>query len=239
MKSERRHLAIIPARSGSKRFPGKNVALLGGLPLLAWTVKTALSANLFHRVILSVDHEEYARVGIEYGAECPWLRAAELAADDTPSHAVVADVLQRLAEQGEQYDRFTLLQPTSPLRSVQDLHEAEKLMNTTEGDAVVSLVRCEHPPQWSNTLPGNGNLSGFINPKHRVPANQLATHYRVNGAIFMAHTETYLSHLHFFTPKSRGYLMPRERSVDIDEPFDLLVAETIIQQKKYTLPWTT
>jgi len=239
MKAKTRHLAIVPARSGSRRLPGKNMILLGDFPLLAWTIKTALASGIFSRVILSCDKEEYAAAGRAYGAEVPWLRPAALAADDTPTSAVIIDTLDRLAAEGDLFDRFTLLQPTSPLRSVSDIREAERLMNEKDAEAVVGLIRCEHPPQWSNVLPPDGSLHGFIPREAMVPGTELTPHYRVNGAIYMAGTASYRAHHHFYTPRSVAYVMPRDRSVDIDEPLDLLLAETIIHQKNFREPWTT
>jgi CMP-N,N'-diacetyllegionaminic acid synthase len=239
MKTNKSHLAIVPARSGSKRLPGKNIIPLGGIPLLAWTIKTAHASGIFSRVILSADDEEYAAIGIDYGADVPWLRPATLASDNTPTSAVIVDLLDRLMEMGDHYDRFTLLQPTSPLRSAHDLREAQRLMNERDADAVVGVVRCEHPPQWSNSLPADGSLNDFISREAMVPGTELTPKYRINGALYMADAASFKTHRHFYTPRSVAYVMPRERSVDIDESLDLLLAGCIINQKNYIEPWTT
>jgi CMP-N,N'-diacetyllegionaminic acid synthase len=238
MNSDAQHLAIIPARSGSKRFPRKNIAPLDGIPLLAWSIKTALAAKRFDVVLLSTDSEEYAEVGKDYGAAVPRLRNANLSGDTTSSAAVIINALSYYEAEGMRFETVTLLQPTSPLRSVADIHNAFVLIELAETQSVVGVTPCDHPPQWCNVLPDNHSLEQFIPAEYRVPRQELLLHYRINGALYLAHTDSFIKHRDFLMPGSRALIMPPDRSVDIDTNFDLLVAESIINQKNYKKPWT-
>lgn len=226
------HLAIIPARSGSKGLPGKNIRLLDGLPLLAWSIFTARESGIFDRIILSTDSEEYARIGQHYGADVPWLRKPDFAADDTSSTGVVLDLLSELDDTGEHYDHFTLLQPTSPLRIPADIRAAGEMLESKNADAIVSVCPCDHPPQWANTLPADLNMAHFLTPFSGLPRQALPLHYRVNGAVYMAVTRAFREYKSFFTPKTFALVMPAERSVDIDQETDFLLAELLMHKKQ-------
>ncbi len=235
MNPSKRHLAIIPARSGSKGVTDKNIRLLGGIPLLAWSIQAAVKCRLFDRIILSTDNPEYAQIGKQYGAEAPWLRDKRLAADDTPTAEVIIDLLDRLEGEGQSFTFFTLLQPTSPLRTREDIMAAWSLLLDKEAEAIVSVCPCDHPPLWCNTLPPDGSLKEFLRPDVMVPRQQLPEQYRVNGAIYMVLTRSFRAHRTFFTPKSYALVMPRERSVDIDDETDFILAEAIINRNKKSL----
>src|SRR5690606_28690736 len=115
------NLAVIPARGGSKRLPRKNLLPLGGLPMIAHTIRAAVDAGCFDRVVVSTDDPELAAVAMEHGAEVPFMRDAAIADDHTPVSAAAVDALQRLAAVGESYDRVSLLLPNCPLRDADDV----------------------------------------------------------------------------------------------------------------------
>lgn len=238
MSDQNRHLAIIPARSGSKGLPGKNIRQLGGLPLMAWTIKTAVASGLFDTIILSTDSAEYARIGRKFGASVPWLRHPELATDESLVAETILETIDRFRDQGNLFTHFTLLQPTSPLRSTTDLEKAWDLFNEKQAGAVVSVSPCDHPPQWCNTLPANGELESFIPEKYRAPRQLLEPMYRVNGAIYISDVEWFRQHRGFLSAGSFAYVMPAERSVDIDTETDFMLAEAIIQSNAYSKPWS-
>src|SRR5262249_18146969 len=138
-------LGLIPARGGSRSIPKKNIALLCGRPLLAYTCEAALESRRLTRVVLSTDDEEVAKVGRDLGVDVPFLRSAELAEDDTPSIAVVEHCLKSLAErQSFKPDVVVLLQPTSPLRAAHHIDEALDQMEKTNADTVVSVMEVPH-----------------------------------------------------------------------------------------------
>jgi CMP-N,N'-diacetyllegionaminic acid synthase len=227
-----KHLAIITARSGSKGLPDKNIRMLNGHPLMAWSIMAARESDLYDRILLSTDSEQYARIGREYGAETPWLRNSALSGDEVSSSEVIADILIHLQQKGEPYDCFTLLQPTSPLRNAGDLQMAMQLFREKNALSVVGVTLCEHPPQWTGPLPEDLSLDGFITPEFSKPRQQLGEYYRINGAVYIADCKNYLKTRSFFTGNSYACIMPAIRSVDIDTELDFMLAETIFQHYK-------
>ncbi len=224
-------LVLIPARAGSKGLPGKNTRLLAGKPLLAWSIDTARAAGLTC-VEVSTDSQTVADIAIAQGARVPGLRPAELASDTAGSIEVILHCLQRAAERGEEYEMVLLLQPTSPLRSSEDITAAFQLMQAQDAGAVVSVTLCDHHPWWSNSLPEDGNMAGFLRPEV-INSNrqQLPPHYRLNGAIYLAKTEVLKQQQGFIGPETYALVMPPERSVDIDSLLDFQLAELIINQQ--------
>lgn len=231
-----KHLAIITARRGSRGLPGKNIRLLQGHPMLAWSIAAALKSELFDRVIVSTDDETYAAIAKQYGAEVPWLRNAALAKDDSSSTDVVTDLLDKLRQKGESYDYFTLLQPTSPLRTAEDLSGAWQMIQEKKGaTAVVGVCACDHPPQWAGLLPEDLSMEAFVNPLFNRPRQQLQPFYRINGAVYMSAVEAFYSEKGFLHAGSYAYVMPGERSVDVDDETDFMLAGLLMEKMHYTI----
>lgn len=155
------NLAIIPARSGSKGLKDKNIKLLNGKPLIAYSIEAAKKSGIYSHILVSTNSERYGKIAIKYGAEVPFYRSEENASDVASSWDVVKEVLKKYQEMGIEFDTFTLLQPTSPLRKYEDIKKAYELFKEKEAIAVVSVCEMEHSPLWSNTLPENNSLSGF------------------------------------------------------------------------------
>ena len=122
-------IAIIPARSGSKGLPGKNIKPLNGKPLLAYSIEAALASGRFDTVHVSTDSERYADIARQYGADEPFLRSAEASSDTASSEDAIREVLRRYEEMGQRFDAFMLLQPTSPLRTADDIRAALSLIH--------------------------------------------------------------------------------------------------------------
>lgn len=160
-----KRLAIIPARSGSKGLPDKNIRLLAGKPLMAYSIEAAGDSGLFDQIYVSTDSEEYKKIGEDYGASVPFLRPESLATDTASSWDMVKQALSVFDEMGETYDEIALLQPTSPLRSPEDIRAAHALMEEKAAKAVIGVCPMEHSPLWSNTLPQDGSMAGFIRPE--------------------------------------------------------------------------
>lgn len=221
-------LAIIPARGGSKRLPGKNLAPLRGRPLIAWTIDAALGSQSVDVTMVSTDAPEIAAAAREAGADTPFLRPAGLASDTASSFDVVRHALDFYREErGRVFEFALMLQPTSPLRTSADVEEAVRLLRSKHADAVVSVCEMEHSPLWSNTLPADGSLVGFLKPEARNKRSQdLPPYYRLNGALYLCRTERLLAERTFFlSDRIFAYVMPAERSVDIDTGLDLSFAE--------------
>jgi CMP-N,N'-diacetyllegionaminic acid synthase len=225
-----RILALIPARGGSKGLPRKNIRLLGGKPLIAWTIEAAITSACFTKVVVSTDDAEIAGISTRYGAETPFQRPAELAGDQAKSIDVAIQAIQWFAERGKYFDLIALLQPTSPLRKACDIHNALTLFGQKKAGAVVSVCECEHSPLWMNTIGDDLSLSNFLASNALNQNRQsLQQYYRLNGAVYLADIQYLKENQGFFGPQTYAYIMPVERSVDIDSELDLKFAEFLLQ----------
>lgn len=224
-----RVLALIPARSGSKGLRHKNVRLLDGEPLLTRAV--ALARESARRgevwsVVVSTESRRYARIAAAAGAEVPFVRPAALARDDTRLTAVVHHAIATLAGQGRRFDVVLLLSPTTPLTRVADVRGAMSLFRASRGAAVLSVTPEQVAPSWRFTLRG-GRLVAPAD--RRVGRRQEATPtYVLNGALYVATPVWLARHGQFWAPGARAYVMPKERSLDIESAFDLEVARGIV-----------
>ena len=160
MFADRRVLALVPARGGSKGLPGKNVAPLRGRPLIAWTIAAAGSA-LIDSVVVTTDDDAIAEAALAAGARVPFRRPAALAGDEARMSDVIGHALDTLALAGESYGWLLLLQPTSPLRTAAHVEAAFARLAASGGGAVVSVCEAEHNPQWMGELPPDGNMGSF------------------------------------------------------------------------------
>ena len=161
----------------------------------------------------------------------PFLRSEELSGDKAGSWDVVKEVLNRYKEMGREFDTICLLQPTSPLRDGEDIKDAYKLYSDKASIAVISVCEMEHSPLWSNTLPDNHSLAGFIKPEANKPRQEIETYYRFNGAIYIVKTEEIYKDYNFYKEGSFAYIMPAKKSVDIDTAEDFEYAEFLIRKK--------
>lgn len=225
------HIAIIPARSGSKGLSDKNIKCLAGKPMLAYTLEAAAETQLFDCIHVSTDSEKYAQIARACGADVPFLRNAELSGDAAGSWEVVRWVLAQYEKQGRVFERVTLLQPTSPLRTAEDLLAAHRLFEEKQADAVVAVCEMDHSPLWSNTLPADGSMNGFLDRAAAVGRQKLPVYYRINGAIYMLKAALLSADgAGLYREGTYAYVMPKERSIDIDDAFDFAVAETLMRQ---------
>lgn len=224
------NLAIIPARSGSKGLPDKNIKELNGKPLLAYSVDAALQSGVFDEIMVSTDSEKYAKIARQYGAHVPFLRSNQLSGDKVNSWDVVKDVIDRYKEMGKEFGTICLLQPTSPLRDSEDIKDAYELYYERASVAVISVCEMEHTPLWSNVLPKDNSLAGFIKPEAERPRQELDTYYRFNGAIYIVKTEEVYKGYNFCKDGSFAYIMPSRKSVDIDSAEDFEYAEFLMNK---------
>jgi len=234
MIGDKRLLAVIPARGGSKRLPRKNVLDLAGKPLIAWTIEAALGSKYIDRVIVSTDDDEIAEVSKKFGADVPFMRPTEYATDEATSVNVVLQLLEQLEVQNEQYEYIVLLQPTSPLRTTENINESIELLIKRRSDGVVSVCEAEHSPLWSNILPDDDSLSGFLDESIINKRSQdLEKFYRLNGAIYLCNSKRLMQEKTFFLKDDiYAYKMNREVSIDIDTGIDLDLARLIKKGNK-------
>ncbi len=180
-----KNIAIITARSGSKGLKDKNIRELNGKPLMAYSIEAALKSGEFDEVMVSTDSERYAEIARSFGAAVPFLRSAEMSGDRAGSMDTVADVLEGYKKLGKTFDTFCLLQPTSPLRTVEDIRNAYRIYWDKQGFAVVSVCETEHSLLWCGQLSENGEMDGFIDKGKAYRRQELGNYYRLNGAIYI------------------------------------------------------
>lgn len=227
-----KNIAIIPARSGSKGLKDKNIKQLNGRPLIWYSVNAAIKSKCFDKIVVSTDSSHYADIARECGAEVPFLRSEKLAGDKASSWAVVKEVIDYYDKEGVHFDSLMLLQPTSPLRSFKDILSAYELLKSKSANAIISVTEMEHSPLWSNVLPDNGCMDNFIPKQYNVARQKLPTYYRYNGAVYLIKNTLFDLLLDEDSwDKVFAYVMPKERSVDIDDAFDFLLAETLLNSK--------
>lgn len=225
-------MALIPARGGSKGLPGKNVMPLMGKPMIAYSVEAALGAGL--EPVVSTDDEEIARVARDAGASVPFMRPERLATDEATTLEVVFHALDRLYDASEQEDVLVcLLQPTSPLRSAEDIKGALALAREVEAP-VVSVSPVKKPPSWMVRMDASGRLSPFVEdrqPGGVTRRQDAAPLYMYNGAIYVIMASA-LRQLKSFAPEGVvGYVMPAERSVDVDDLLDFRLAQAWLESQ--------
>jgi N-acylneuraminate cytidylyltransferase len=200
--------------------------------LFVWSVLASLRCDKIARTIVSTDSIEYQRIAIAAGADCPWLRSEQLATDHTSSADVVKDVLYRLGEEVKEYRALVLLQPTSPLRTAEDITSALELYESNNAPAVLSVSPAECPPVWMGQLQNNLVMDDFLPRQYRdLRSQDLGDWYRLNGAIYVIGIAAFFDEHGFKPPGAIAYVMPRERSVDIDTALDFEVAEFLMSRK--------
>ena len=225
-----KNIAIIPARSGSKGLKDKNIKLLAGKPLMAYSIEAAINSGICDVVMVSTDSSKYAEIAKEYGAEVPFLRSEENSSDTASSWAVVKEILRKYEEKGERFDNVFLLQPTSPLRDAEEICNAYKLFIEKKANLVDSVTEMEHSPIWSNTLPNDLSLKNFRNEKYKgMPRQMLPQFYRENGAIYILNIPFFLQTTDIMSERAYAYIMEKKKSIDVDDEFDFLLAEIIIK----------
>lgn len=227
-----KNIAVITARSGSKGLKDKNIKLLKGKPLMAYTIEAALKSGLFECVHVSTDSEEYAQIAREYGTDVPFLRDDSLATDQADTWDTLRWVLKKYEELGKLFDTITLLQPTSPLRDAEDIKQAFMLFEKKGADSVVSVCEVEHSPKICNTLGKEESMEGFLDTSVVGRRQDLGTYYRINGAIYIQKTDILMNHENLYGSKSYAYIMSKMHSVDIDDAFDFMVAKAAMEYQK-------
>ena len=218
-------LGLIPARGGSKGIPRKNVRCFFKKPLIEWTIEVALSTSLIDRVVVSTDDIEIAEISKAAGAEVPFLRPSELAMDSSPGISTVLHALQELPD----IDDVITLQPTSPLRTVNDVEEIFSLRHLLGVQSAVSLSIASKHPSWSYSIDESKRLIPVDNSNQFFCRQDLPETFYLNGAMYLSSREFLEKKKTFIDKNTVGYIMPPERSIDIDTELDFKIAEFIIK----------
>lgn len=226
-----KNIAIITARSGSKGLKDKNIRILNGKPLIAYTIEAAIKSGMFDEIMVSTDSKEYASVAIKYGAKVPFLRTKKNSDDNASSWDVVKEVVKKYKDMGKEFNTVCMLQPTSPLRIAEDIVNGYKLFNEKKADTVIAVCETQHSPLWSNTLDESNCMKGFISDDIlNCPRQKLQQYYRINGALYIRKISTLYKEGNMYDCNCYAYVMPRERSVDIDTMLDFRIAQAMMER---------
>jgi CMP-N,N'-diacetyllegionaminic acid synthase len=229
-----RILALIPARAGSKGMPRKNVRLVGGAPLASWSWTVARGLPAIDRVIVTTDDPEVAALARAAHVEVPFVRPAELASDSASLFAVAEHALRWLKDaDAYEPDVVLLLQPTSPLRTSHDIEGAIAFMEQHNASSVVSICEAEHHPFWTFSRGEDGIIRFLVEQgKAATRRQELPPAYRMNGAVYLVRRDVLLEKRTFEPDPTLGYLMPADRSIDIDSAWDLQVADLVLTARQ-------
>ena len=230
MSRRPRRLAIIPARGGSKRFPRKNAARFLGVPLVVHAVRVAQQSEVFDHVVVSTEDAAIARLAVRAGAELH-RRSAALAADSARVVHVCAAVLEARTAQGQRFDSFCVLLPTSPFRTARHVRESLAALETGRADVCMSLSEFPHVPFWAVRVDDGFVRLAFgrwtLKSRDRLPVL-----YRHNGVVLWARTRPFLRRGDFYGPRVVPYLMRQDESVDVDHEIDLKFAEFLARRAR-------
>ncbi|WP_342600369.1 acylneuraminate cytidylyltransferase family protein [Psychrobacillus sp. FSL H8-0483] len=232
MIENKKVLAIIPARGGSKSIPKKNIVQFNGKPLIAWTIETALKTNEIDKVIVSTDCSEIANVSTKHGAEVQ-IRPSKLASDDALVIETIKYVLEELKKSNEQFDYIVLLEATSPLRLPEDVSKCIQKIEIDKLDSIATYKEADLNPHraWKieDGIP-NTFIEGVI---PWLPRQKLPKAYQLNGAVYVVKVKELMqSSRELVLGKKGAIIMPKERSVDIDDSIDFIIAETIMKKNE-------
>lgn len=236
MTAQGKVLAIIPARGGSKGLPGKNLRPLHGKPLVAWPVSAALGCSSVNLVIISTDDPAIADAARAAGAEVPFMRPAYLASDTASSMDVVLHALDTLESQGQVFEFVVLLEPTSPLTESSDVETALSMLKGSGdlADSIVGVCRVESThPEYDVRRNDQGLITPYAVPdfqslRRRQDIEKL---YFLEGSLYISRVDAFRQHRSFYHHRTLGYEVPRWKSIEVDDIFDFIMVEAVLQNK--------
>ena len=237
MINGKRVLAYIPARSGSKSIRDKNIVDLGGIPVIAHTILAAKGSKYIDRLIVSTDSEHYAEISRKFGAETPFLRSVELASDTACEMDTTLHLISWIEENDSlRYDLIVKLEPTSPLRTTEDINRALEKQDEKDCDTVITITDASTPPDWVNTLPANGSMIGFRKKTTEgLNRQEMPKYDQLDGLVYVAKwNQIKLRKSWYEAETSFASITPKNRAVDIDSPMDLEFARVLVKKNPPT-----
>ncbi|TWT27722.1 cytidylyltransferase domain-containing protein [Planomicrobium sp. CPCC 101110] len=221
MYQNKKLLAIIPARGGSKGIPNKNIIQVVGKPLIKYSIDEALKSKYLDAIVVSTEDEAIKKVALECGAEVPFLRPIELAADTSRTIDALIYTLRKLEKEGRKYDYIVLLQPTQPLRKSWHIDEAIEKIVEVDADSLVSVSEVNEHPILMRTIDEKNRANNLLEIKSTVRRQDFSKIYKVNGSVYINKINENFNYDTSLNDNSLAYIMAREFDVDIDEIFDL------------------
>lgn len=224
-----RIICIIPARGGSKRLPRKNITMLAGKPLLAYTLEAAIDSGIFDTVCVSSEDDQVLDVARVFGAHMALKRPPELATDRAQVKDVCKYLLEHFISQDSPYGEFAVLLPTSPLRTAEDVKSAYQTFKHEDANYLMSLAPYAHPPQRAVCI-SDGYVKPYFGSQFLKQTQLLEPLYRHDGSIIIAKSDAFLREGEFYGSGVIPYYVPKERAVDIDSQLDLDWAEFLLSR---------
>lgn len=226
-------LGIIPARAGSKRVEKKNIRDVGGKPILAHTIEQASNASALDHVIVSTEDKGIQDIARAYEGNVPFRRPRDLATDDVTNNEVVEHALNWFESRDEVFEYVCLLPVTTPFRDETDIDQAVRKLHDSSADSIISVTTYETPLFWAVKCDEDQIKPYFDdNPWEKTRTQEFPTLHHPNGALFAARVAAFENAGSFYTEETIAYEMPQERSLDIDEPFDLEVARALMEWRQ-------
>ncbi|MCD4822982.1 MAG: acylneuraminate cytidylyltransferase family protein [Phycisphaerae bacterium] len=229
MIQDKRVLAVIPARGGSKGLPRKNILPLGDKPLIDWTLNAADTSEYVDRFVVSSDDTEILEVARRWGPDVPLVRPAELAADNIPGTVAFHHAVREI---GQGFDYAVLLQPTSPFRTAEDIDNCIRICVEKNASSAVSMIIPEKSPYWMYTQTPAGHLEKLLPAPIKANRQEQPLCLVPNGAIYVMETSRVLQETYLIVDDTVPYIMSQERSLDIDTALDMAIAELLVQRGK-------
>jgi pseudaminic acid cytidylyltransferase len=224
------NLAVIPARGGSKRIPRKNIKLLQGKPMIAYTIEAALQSKVFEKIIVSTDNAEIAEISKQYGAEVPFVREATLADDYTPASLVTLDALEKLDPTASIYTYVSQLMPNCPLRTAEDIQKSFAQLQQTKADTQLSVNHFGWlNPWWAFKMEKQNELAPLFPEAFKTRSQDLPTLYALTGALWWAKTDVLRREKTFHTTTRTGFELSWQHALDIDDEDDWNMAEVLLE----------
>ncbi|MBC2400055.1 cytidylyltransferase domain-containing protein [Clostridium tetanomorphum] len=232
MTNNKRILAIIPARGGSKGIPRKNIKDLNGKPLIAYTIEEGIKSKYIDKLIVSTEDKEIADISKNYGAEVPYLRPEEISKDETPGIHPIIHGIEYFDKHNNNFDYVICLQCTSPFRSAYQIDEAIEKLIEKDADSIVSVCESEVSPYWMKKII-NGKVTDFLEESTFYARRQDTPKvYRLNGAIYIAKKHILMNYKSWYTENTIPYIMDEKTSLDIDNIMDFKFAQFLIKEKE-------
>lgn len=234
MFKKKKILCIIPARSGSKGLKNKNIIKLGNQPLIAWPIKAALKSKYIDMVLVSTDSLKIAKIAKKYGAEVPFLRPEKLARDNSSTIDVIKHTVKFLKKEEKYFDYILCLESTSPLTSAKDIDNSINILfkNSSKANSIVSVSNCSSQhPEYLFYKKKNNLLKRYLNKKEYLRRQDLSNLYFIDGSLYLSKVKSLFLNNSFISKKTISFIMPKQKSFEIDDYTDLLIYKILI--KKY------
>ncbi|WP_300363788.1 acylneuraminate cytidylyltransferase family protein [Fusobacterium sp.] len=232
MYNNKKILAVIPARGGSKGIPSKNIIEIKGKPLIEYSIECGKKSKYIDRTIISTDSELIKEIAVKCGGDVPFMRPKELAADGSKTIDCLVHAVETLKLMGEEYDYLILLQNTVPLRKTWQVDEAiEKIFSTNER-SLVSVTEVEQHPILMRTIDENGIVKNLLHMNSTMRRQDFPKFYKVNGAIYIQKIDREFNLETSLNDGKLAYIMEKQYSVDIDDYIDLKIVEYYLEKEK-------